>query len=56
MVHYDRLKPYFGTKQSLEKGPTEASSEEGEHTEEDEKDRLRHHLRARKCLELRPVS
>ena len=27
MVHYDRLKPYTGTKQSLEKEPTEASSE-----------------------------
>lgn len=27
VVHYDRLKPYTGTKQSLEKEPTEASSE-----------------------------
>ena len=40
VVHYDRLKPYIGTKQSLEKGPTEASSEpeEGEQTEEDDEE------------------
>ena len=26
VVHYDRLKPYTGTKQTLQKEPTEANS------------------------------
>ena len=39
VVHQDRLKPYICTKQSLEKGPTEASSEtEGEQAEEDDEE------------------
>ena len=39
MVHYDRWKLYIGTKQSLEKGPTEASLEpEGEQAEEDDEE------------------
>ena len=48
VVHYDRLKPYTGTKQSLEKEPTEASSEP-EVAEEVGRDRLQCHLHTRKC-------